>query len=67
MSDTTETLEGTLEHARQSGATIQLVLGGHVESPVAAVVRGRNGSTFEFLVGNAVIRMDVSNVVIRVA
>ena len=67
MSDTTETMEGMLEHARQSGATIQLVLGGHVESPVSAIVRGRNGSTFEFLIGNAVIRMEASNVVIRIA
>ena len=60
-----ETQETLLEHARQSGTPVRLVLGGRIEEPVLATVRARNGQTFEFLVGDATLRMDVAAVVIR--
>jgi hypothetical protein len=60
-----ETLETFLEHARQSGAPIQLVLGGRIDAPVVATVRARNGQTFEFVVGDATIKMEVAAVVVR--
>ena len=62
-----ETVETYLEHARQAQTPIQLVLGGQIATPVVAIVRDRNGPTFEFVIGAIVIRMDVSNVVVRTA
>lgn len=62
-----ETLEGLLEHARQNGQHVKLVLGGRIDQPVDAVVRARNGSTFELAVGAIVLRMDVAQIVLRTA
>ncbi len=61
-----KTLEDVLETARESRAPVQLVLGGQVDAPVEALVVGRNGQTFEFLVRGARIAMDVAHVVLRV-
>ena len=60
-----ETLETLLEHARRSGTPVRLVLGGRIEEPVLATVRARNGQTFEFLVGDATLKMEVAAVVVR--
>lgn len=62
-----ETMESYLEHARQSQTVIQLIVGGQIAAPVAAIVRDRNGSTFEFVVGTIVLKMNVPNVVVRTA
>jgi hypothetical protein len=60
-----ETLETYLEHARQSQTPVRLVFAGNIDAPVTAVVRARNGPTFEFVIGAAVIRMDLAGVVVR--
>jgi hypothetical protein len=62
-----ETLETLLENARQSQTPIQLVLGGRIDAPVTALVTKRNGPTFEFAVGSAILRMDLGSVVVRTA
>lgn len=64
--NTVETLETHLERARQEQVPIKLVLGGRYEEPVMAMVRGRNGPTFEIVVGDAVLLMEHSAVVLRV-
>lgn len=60
-----ETLETYLEHARKNQTPVQLVLAGNIDAPFAAMVRARNGPTFEFVIGAAVIRMDLAGVVVR--
>jgi len=60
-----ETLETYLEHARQNQTAIQLIVGGQIAAPVAAIVRDRNGPTFELVVGTAVLRMDLGSIVVR--
>jgi hypothetical protein len=62
---TLETLETFLEHARQSRTPVRLVLGGQVATPVLATVSARNGQTFELVVGDAVLRMELSAIVVR--
>jgi hypothetical protein len=62
-----ETLEDLLENAREAQTPVQLVLGGRIDAPVSAFVIGRNGQTFDFTVDGLRIRMDVANVVLRVA
>ncbi len=62
-----ETLDTYLENAMNEQRPIQLVLGGRVDAPVAALVRARNGSTFELAIGGATVRMDLSAVVVRVS
>lgn len=61
-----ETIEGLLEHARQKNEHVKLVLGGRVDAPVDAMVRARNGSTFEFVISGAVVRIDVAHVILLV-
>ncbi|NUP13858.1 MAG: hypothetical protein HOW73_48100 [Polyangiaceae bacterium] len=62
-----DTLETYLERARQAQTPIQLVLGGQIANPVTALVRDRNGPTFEFVIGTMVISMEIHNVVVRTA
>ena len=54
-----------LEHARQNQTPVQLVFAGNIDAPVTALVRARNGPTFEFVIGAAVIRMDLAAVAVR--
>jgi hypothetical protein len=61
-----ETLETHLERARASQIPIKLVLGGRWEEPVMAVVRGRNGPTFEIGIGDVILLVEHSNVMVRV-
>ena len=61
-----ETIESLLEHARQKNDHVKLVLGGRIDAPVDAMVRARNGSTFEFGIGAAVVRIDVAHVILRI-
>jgi hypothetical protein len=64
---TVETLENYLENARVAQAPVLLVLSGNVHEPLSAYVRARNGSTFEFVVGPMVLRMDLAAIVVRTA
>ncbi len=64
---TVETLETYLERARVAQSPVLLVLGGNVHEPLSAYVRARNGSTFEFVVGPIVLRMELGSVVLRTA
>lgn len=64
---TVETLENYLENARAAQTPVLLVLGGNVHEPLSAYVRARNGSTFEFVVGPIVLRMELGAIVVRTA
>ena len=64
---TVETLENYLESARAAQTPVLLVLSGNVHEPLSAFVRARNGSTFEFVVGPMVLRMDLAGIVVRTA
>lgn len=64
---TVETLETYLENARVAQTPVLLVLGGNVHEPLSAYVRARNGSTFEFVIGPIVLRMDLAAIVVRTA
>lgn len=64
---TVETLETYLENARVAQTPVLLVLGGNVHEPLSAYVRARNGSTFEFVIGPIVLRMDPAAIVVRTA
>jgi hypothetical protein len=64
---TVETLENYLENARAAQTPVLLVLSGNVHEPLSAFVRARNGSTFEFVVGPMVLRMELGSIVLRTA
>jgi hypothetical protein len=59
-----ETLETYLEHARQAQTPIRLVLGGRYEEPVIALVRGRNGPTFDLVIGSTVLKMELDSIIV---
>lgn len=67
QSPTVETIEDVLETARQAQTPVDLVVGGRIEAPVSAFVLGSNGQTFDFSVEGVRTRMDVANVVLRIA
>lgn len=60
-----ETLETYLEQARQTQTPVQLVFAGQIATPVTALVKDRNGPTFDFVIDGAVIKMELSSVVVR--
>lgn len=64
---TLDTLETHLERARQAQTPVSLVLGGRFEAPIQAMVRARNGTTFELVIDGAVLVMEHSSVVLRTA
>lgn len=64
---TLDTLETHLERARQAQTPVNVVLGGRFEAPVQAIVRARNGTTFELVVDGAVLVMEHTCIVLRTA
>lgn len=64
---TLETLETHLERARQAKTPVNLVLGGRYEAPIQAMVRARNGTTFELVIDGAVLVMEHTCIMLRTA
>lgn len=62
-----ETLETYLERARVAQTPIRLVLGGRYEAPVSALVRARNGPTFDLVVGSIVLKLELGAIIVVVS